>query len=132
MPRRKRHPYSELPEGQFVRVWTNSLDPEYYYGRIKYHRRNDQGRPVGITAVETLDARNLGTWYQRPRGWYAEMGTEFIEPVNQLAEEPTKGSFICGYPTGMGEQTHYCTATTVEGSERCVEHPVAAPSAPEA
>jgi len=120
--RRKRYPYSQLPEGQFVRVWTDSVRPEYYYGRIRYHLRNDKGRPVGITAVETLDARGLGDWYQRPRGWYREMGTEFIEPLGHLAEEPTVGSFICGHPTGTAERPRYCTVTTVEGADRCAMH----------
>lgn len=122
MPRRKRHPYSNLPEGQFVRVWTDSTQPEYYYGRVKYHRRDDKGRPVGITAVETLDARGLGSWYQRPRGWYREMGTEFIEPLDHLAEEPTADSFICGHPTGTTDEPCYCTSTTVEGTDRCAAH----------
>ncbi|MEU1552219.1 hypothetical protein ABZ517_05780 [Streptomyces scabiei] len=126
MTRRKRFPYSALPDGQFVRVWTDSVDPQYYYGRIKYHRRNDKGRPVGITAVETLDPRHLGDWYRRPRGWYAEMGTEFIEPLAHLTEQPTKGSFICGHPNGSADELRYCTATTVEGTDRCDGHTDAA------
>ncbi|WP_329147129.1 hypothetical protein OIU91_16465 [Streptomyces sp. NBC_01456] len=121
-PRRKRFPYSELPDDQFVRVWTNSTQPEYYYGRIKYHVRNDKGRPVGITAVETLDSRNLGDWYRRPRGWYREMATEYIEPMEHLTEEPTKGSFICGHSIGTTGQPLYCTETTVEGTDRCATH----------
>ncbi|WP_328749376.1 MULTISPECIES: hypothetical protein [unclassified Streptomyces] len=122
MTHRKRYPYSALPDGQFVRVWTDSTQPEYYYGRIKYHRRNDKGRPVGITAVETLDPRHLGDWYRRPHGWYREMGTEYIEPVEHLTEEPTKGSFICGHPIGITDEPRYCTETTVEGTDRCATH----------
>ncbi|MEU3979697.1 hypothetical protein AB0F77_06215 [Streptomyces sp. NPDC026672] len=122
MTRRKRFPYSALPDGQFVRVWTDSVHPQYYYGRIKYHRRNDKGRPVGITAVETLDPRHLGDWYRRPRGWYGEMGTEFIEPVEHLTEEPSEGSFICGHPIGSTDEPRYCTETTVEGTDRCAAH----------
>ncbi|MFH9731800.1 hypothetical protein [Streptomyces sp. NPDC017260] len=122
MQRRKRYPYSQLPDGQFVKVWTDSIRPEYYYGRIVYHRRDDKGRPWGITAVEILDRRHLGDWYKRPRGWYGEMGTEFIEPLDHLTEEPTKGSFICGHPTGTDDAPRYCTETTVEGTDRCAGH----------
>ncbi|MEV6309921.1 hypothetical protein AB0M10_15150 [Streptomyces sp. NPDC051840] len=122
MTRRKRYPYSALPEGQFVRVWTKSVYPEYYYGRIKYHRRNAKGRPVGITAVETLDSRHLGTWYTRPRGWYTEMETEFIEPVEHLTEKPGENSFICGHPIGTTDEPRYCTETTVEGADLCATH----------
>ncbi|WP_329271792.1 hypothetical protein [Streptomyces sp. NBC_01451] len=122
MTHRQRHPYSELPEGQFVRVWTDSTQPEYYYGRIKYHVRNDQKKPIGITSVETLDARHLGDWYKRPRGWSREMETKFIEPLDHLAEQPTAGSFICGHPTGTADKPRYCTETTVEGADRCAAH----------
>lgn len=122
MQRRKRYPYAQLPEGQFVKVWTDSIRPEFYYGRIKYHRRNDKGRPVGITAVETLDPRHLGDWYQRPRGWYREMETQFIEPLDQLTEKPTDGWFICGHLVGTTDEPRYCTETTVEGTSRCAGH----------
>ncbi|MGW0536324.1 hypothetical protein [Streptomyces sp. NPDC003032] len=123
MIRRKRCPYAQLPGGQFVRVWTESTQPEFYYGRIKYHRRNDKGRPVGITAVATLDSRDLGAWYKRPQDWHREMGTKFIEPLDYLDERPTKGSFICGHRIGTTDQPRYCTETTVEGTDRCIKHP---------
>ncbi|MEU0942389.1 hypothetical protein ABZ379_06270 [Streptomyces canus] len=107
---------------------TNSIQPEYYYGRIKYHRRDGKGQSTGITAVEILDPRLLGDWYRRRRGWYGELETKFIEPVEHLTEEPSEGSFICGYRFGTDDEPRYCTATTVEGTDRCSTHPDTAPA----